>query len=182
MHRLKWVTSLRGQAAVEFALLLPVLMLLCLGAVDFGRLMYGVVTVNNAAFHSSLWAVANLHQGTAGCGSGSSSSTYCCPTANNTTTPNTVTPNEIREIVIRDFLIGMPYTSTCPAADSGVSTTCNPAVACSTGTDGATYNSGAGVFRYTDVTVTYRFTAIGPYSALLPSYDISRTSRVRRVP
>jgi Flp pilus assembly protein TadG len=177
----RW-TGRRGQAAVEFALLLPILMLLTLGAVDFGRLMYGVVTVNNAAFHSALWAVANLHQGAAGCGSGSSSSTYCCPTANNTTTPNTVNPNEIREVVIRDFLVGMPYTSTCPSSDSTVGTTCNPAISCSTAADGQTYSSGAGAFWYADVTVTYQFTTIGPYSALLPSYDISRTSRVRRVP
>jgi hypothetical protein len=41
--------SLLGQSLVEFALLLPLLLLLLLGAIDFGRVFFGWVAVNNAA-------------------------------------------------------------------------------------------------------------------------------------
>ncbi|HEX6474924.1 MAG TPA: TadE family protein, partial [Candidatus Limnocylindria bacterium] len=39
----------RGQALVEFALVLPVLILLLVGIFDFGRAVYAFNTVNNAA-------------------------------------------------------------------------------------------------------------------------------------
>ena len=53
----------RGQAMVEFALILPVLVLLLLLAVDFGRVFFGWVAINNAsriaaneaAFHPEAW-------------------------------------------------------------------------------------------------------------------------------
>ncbi len=39
----------RGGAMVEFALVLPLLFLMCMGGTDFGRLFYHAVTVANAA-------------------------------------------------------------------------------------------------------------------------------------
>ena len=53
----------RGQAMVEFALILPILVLLLLLAVDFGRVFFGWVAINNAsriaaneaAFHPEAW-------------------------------------------------------------------------------------------------------------------------------
>ncbi|MEO6059221.1 MAG: TadE/TadG family type IV pilus assembly protein [Candidatus Limnocylindria bacterium] len=39
----------RGQALVEFALILPIFILLLVGILDFGRAVYGYNTVNNAA-------------------------------------------------------------------------------------------------------------------------------------
>ena len=53
----------RGQALVEFALLVPVLLLLLLGAIDFGRLFLGWVSLQNmarvganfAAVHPEAW-------------------------------------------------------------------------------------------------------------------------------
>ena len=39
----------RGGAMVEFALAFPLLLLMCLGATDFGRLFFHAVTVANAA-------------------------------------------------------------------------------------------------------------------------------------
>ena len=39
----------RGQALVEFALVLPILLLIILGVVDFGRAVYGFNTIGNAA-------------------------------------------------------------------------------------------------------------------------------------
>ncbi len=38
-----------GQAMVEMALILPVLLVLIFGAIDFGRICYYSITVNNAA-------------------------------------------------------------------------------------------------------------------------------------
>jgi beta-lactam-binding protein with PASTA domain len=53
----------RGQALVEFALILPVLVMLLLLAIDFGRVFFGWVALNNAsriaaneaAFHPEAW-------------------------------------------------------------------------------------------------------------------------------
>ena len=39
----------RGQSVVEFALVVPVLLLLLLIAIDFGRVFLGWVALNNAA-------------------------------------------------------------------------------------------------------------------------------------
>jgi Flp pilus assembly protein TadG len=51
--------AFRGQAMVEFALLLPVLLLLLVVAIDFGRLFATFVAVNNAAREGA--AYAGLH-------------------------------------------------------------------------------------------------------------------------
>ena len=48
----------RGQALTEFALILPVLMLVMLIAIDAGRLFYGWVNVNNAARIAANYAAA----------------------------------------------------------------------------------------------------------------------------
>lgn len=39
----------RGAAAIEFAVILPVLILIVLGCVDFGRFAYSYIAVSNAA-------------------------------------------------------------------------------------------------------------------------------------
>jgi len=51
--------ALHGQAMVEFALLLPILLLLLVVAIDFGRLFATFVAVNNAAREGA--AFAGLH-------------------------------------------------------------------------------------------------------------------------
>jgi hypothetical protein len=45
----RWRRVSRGQAMVEFALILPILVLLLLLAVDFGRVFFGWVAINNAS-------------------------------------------------------------------------------------------------------------------------------------
>lgn len=42
-------TKSRGQSLVEFALVLPLLLMLVLGAMDFGRLFYTKMVITNAA-------------------------------------------------------------------------------------------------------------------------------------
>lgn len=60
----------RGQALVEFAIVLPILALLLVMAVDFGRVFFGWVSVTNAsrigadyaAQHPDAWALSNTDQ------------------------------------------------------------------------------------------------------------------------
>lgn len=46
---MKHIKSESGASAVELALLLPLLVLLLLGTIDFGRVFYGAITITNAA-------------------------------------------------------------------------------------------------------------------------------------
>ena len=54
----------RGQALVEFALVLPILLLLIFGIIDAGRLIYTYNTVSNSARNAARVAIVN--QSTAG--------------------------------------------------------------------------------------------------------------------
>jgi hypothetical protein len=49
----------RGQALVEFALILPILVLLLLGVFDFGRAIYAFSTINNAARQGARLAIVD---------------------------------------------------------------------------------------------------------------------------
>lgn len=49
----------RGQSLVEFALLLPVLLLIVLGGIDFGRVFLGWVSLNNTARVAANYAASN---------------------------------------------------------------------------------------------------------------------------
>ncbi len=49
-------SSPRGLAAVEFALVLPVLLLVLFGIINFGALMYDQAVVTNAAREGARWA------------------------------------------------------------------------------------------------------------------------------
>jgi Flp pilus assembly protein TadG len=50
----------RGAAAVEFALVLPLLLLLVCGIVDFGRMLNIQITLSAAAREGSRWAALRL--------------------------------------------------------------------------------------------------------------------------
>ena len=49
----------RGQALVEFALVLPILLVLLCGIVDFGWLYYNQITLNNAAREGARYAAVH---------------------------------------------------------------------------------------------------------------------------
>ena len=53
----RFLRSEKGQAMVEFALVLPLLLALLCGIVDFGWLYYNQITLNNAAREGARYAV-----------------------------------------------------------------------------------------------------------------------------
>jgi Flp pilus assembly protein TadG len=53
-----------GQAIVEFALILPVLLLLFLGAIDFGRVMQARVTSESSAKAGAQWGASHIQNAT----------------------------------------------------------------------------------------------------------------------
>ncbi len=57
-HRFHKLTSRKGTATVELALVLPVLLLLVLGALDLGRMFYADVSLTNSAWASAYVAAA----------------------------------------------------------------------------------------------------------------------------
>ncbi|HEX9832273.1 MAG TPA: TadE family protein [Mycobacterium sp.] len=54
----------RGQSVAEFALILPVLIALVLGAIDFGRIMQARVTSESAAKAGAHWGASHLQNAT----------------------------------------------------------------------------------------------------------------------
>lgn len=50
----------RGQSLVEFALIVPVLLLIVLGALDFGRLMQARITSESAMRAGASWGASNI--------------------------------------------------------------------------------------------------------------------------
>src|SRR6266850_2002535 len=57
--RLRRVRGRRGQALVEFALVLPILLLIIFGIIDAGRLIFTMNTVGNAARTGARVAIVN---------------------------------------------------------------------------------------------------------------------------
>ncbi|MDX1521613.1 MAG: TadE family protein, partial [Anaerolineae bacterium] len=47
----------KGQSLVEFALILPVLLMLLLGIIEGGRIIWAYVTVQNAAKNAARYAI-----------------------------------------------------------------------------------------------------------------------------
>jgi hypothetical protein len=58
-HWRKLSQDTRGGALTEFALTFPLLLLLCLGATDFGRLFFHAVTIANAAATGAFYGAQN---------------------------------------------------------------------------------------------------------------------------
>lgn len=87
----------RGAAAVEFALLLPLLMLLVFGIVDFGRALNAQITLTQAAREGARMAAlgeANVVSGTQAAATGLSPvnvTVTACPANANQTTAASVT-------------------------------------------------------------------------------------------
>ncbi len=54
----------RGAAATELALILPVMMMIALGCVDFGRFAYDLIAVTNAARAGAAYGIMNNYSPT----------------------------------------------------------------------------------------------------------------------
>jgi len=54
---------MRGQSTLEFALLLPILILIVIGATDLGRAFHVTITLNNAAREGTRQAVYDYRKG-----------------------------------------------------------------------------------------------------------------------
>ena len=50
----------RGQSLVEFALVLPLLVLIVFGVLDLGRAFYALITITNAAREGARYGITNL--------------------------------------------------------------------------------------------------------------------------
>jgi hypothetical protein len=55
----RWRRVRRGQGLVEFAIILPVLVLILLGTIDFGRVLFSWIQVMNAAREGAAYAAFN---------------------------------------------------------------------------------------------------------------------------
>jgi hypothetical protein len=64
-ERVRRHASVRGQSVVELALILPLLLALVLGAIDFGRIMQARVTSESAAKAGAFWGASHLQNATA---------------------------------------------------------------------------------------------------------------------
>ena len=53
--------SARGQATIEFALVLPVMLLIALGAMDVGRVFFDYIGLRNAAIEGAIYGSRNLN-------------------------------------------------------------------------------------------------------------------------
>ena len=72
----------RGQSLIEFALLLPVLLLLVAGAIDLGRAFYSQITITNAAREGALEASVSPTSFAAGQPCDATSNRVMCRTLN----------------------------------------------------------------------------------------------------
>lgn len=63
-RKLSWTKSRAGSALVEFALMLPLLILLCMATTDFGRLFYHAIAVANAGSTGSHFGAQDTAQAT----------------------------------------------------------------------------------------------------------------------
>ena len=59
MPRPTAIRRMRGQATVELALLLPLLLVICMGTLDFGRALNAWVVMQNAAREGAFFAAKN---------------------------------------------------------------------------------------------------------------------------
>jgi Flp pilus assembly protein TadG len=86
----------RGQAFVELAIVLPVLLLLVLAALDLGRLFYSRITVYNAAREGAFIGAYYPTSFSSGSGCNASSNKIMCAVTNETTNSFvTVAPSDV---------------------------------------------------------------------------------------
>ena len=101
--------SENGVAAVEFALILPVLMLIVFGILNYGILLYDQAVITNAAREGARWGAINT-SAAIGCSGTATGTADPCQIANSYTAANLIG-------------FGSTVTSTTTASGSGTSGT-----------------------------------------------------------
>ena len=162
MRTKKWSQAIqenRGAALVEFALVLPLLVLLCLAAGDFGRLYFHAVTVVNAASSAVHW--------------GSLDSGFAAQS------------DVMEDRAIRDAgdLTGVSATASmfcdCPPADPDDFTTDPTPVDCDLAGDEETCTDYGLPRVYVRTDVRQTFQTVGPYPGIPSSSELSRSAFMR---
>jgi len=137
-----------SQALVETVLLIPLLMLLVFGMLDFARVYYFVANVNNAAREGARNAILNIYTGpqTPSC---TSSPYTTCPVQTDTAIVNAAT-TELSGTGISPITVQAcpPYSASSPACSTSATRTGN-------------YNSGVRNYNVT-VSVQYSFQLLTP--------------------
>ena len=60
LHRMKPHLSPSGQELVEFAIVLPLLLLVAFGVLDLGRIFHSAITITNAAREGARYGMTNV--------------------------------------------------------------------------------------------------------------------------
>ena len=108
-HIERFKRSDHGVAAVEFALVLPVLMLIVFGILNYGILLYDQSVITNAAREGARWGAINTSAAIS-CSGTATGTADPCQVANSYTAANLIT-------------FGASATSTATATGSGTSGT-----------------------------------------------------------
>jgi len=159
-HRLDMKDRRRGGTLVEFALVSPLLLMLCMGATDFGRLFYHAVITSNAAgvgaFHG---AQNNVTAGQTGLMEWKAEEEASnLPAADTTATA--------------DSFCDCPNNPATEASDGSLQNTVN----CLNATACGTYGAPRGFVR---VRATNSFQTLGPYPGIPYTTQINRHGFMR---
>src|ERR1700730_16832060 len=113
----------RGQALVEFALCVPVQLLLILGVLDAGRGVIAAVSINNAAREGARYAALHSHDGTC--------SSPCCQTEARTVVTSTVPGIDASQLQVTqtatagcgviNLVLTYPFVAAAPLIGSALS-------------------------------------------------------------
>ena len=145
----------RGQALVEFALVAPVFILALMAVIEFGRAIYTIQILNNAAREGARYAI--VHGASSGCPSGPMPPGYG---------QNPCDPNGDRVVAaVRNQAIGVLRAS---PADVGVTVRwcrkTTPISSCPAAPGDGTNDRGENV----DITVSYAYRTLVPLVPLPP--------------
>jgi Flp pilus assembly protein TadG len=155
----------RGQSLVEFALVLPIFLLMLFGVIDLGRVIWTIDNISNAAREGARYASVHGSSDVTTCPTGPSlgtTPTTGCPTW----TPESKEPTRIQT---RNFVVGAGGTVT-------VSVCYYVTTACSGNTDETAATNERGSF--VSVTVSSRVNLITPALLGMTGFDVSGQSTV----
>jgi len=152
-------SSERGQAMLEVALLLPVLLILALGVIELGRYMYIGILVGNAAHAGAAYGAQSL------------------PLSVDTTGIQIAADNDFQNNGQNVASLAVTNSVACGCDSSG---TVTAAAGCSTSTNPTAGTCASGHWVVMEsVTASGTFTSLFNYPGIPPSISVSRTATLR---